>query len=438
VPQSRLLSPGNNSSSILSPESLELTRDANAAAAAAAAAGCASPSAARSGIRVRQDLMQHLGLVARSSANIVQGADSRGQQRGAQQPTSQQLLQISAVGGGGGASAAAAAPAAVIPPSLQLSTVKLPPSVVMAQPVHAQQQQQTGATAGSAAAVSAAAVSATPNLAKLLSESIGSSSDTLSAGAAAGLTTPPVGHRSSNAQLFKSSESSSGTAIPLTFNNSIAEVLAAAASKAKGLNNMSREPSPKPEITITAKSAAGMSGRQFTSLGGGGPTAAKFSVLKQAKTTPSSSLGMGSSSGGGIVTVTSSSGGTSFIGSSGSLSILKRPIGGGSVTTTESGGGGVNPISNMTKLLQAQAPGLPPHIIAQQALPSRSSPKVKASFSFIITYRYCTGCRIVPEPVPAVLAEYRTATVLSFKKQLFLTLLIRVSVFQISTGNIKE
>jgi hypothetical protein len=31
----------------------------------------------------------------------------------------------------------------------------------------------------------------------------------------------------------------------------------------------------------------------------------------------------------------------------------------------------------MTKLLQAQAPGLPPHIIAQQALPSRSSPKVR-------------------------------------------------------------
>ena len=53
-----------------------------------------------------------------------------------------------------------------------------------------------------------------------------------------------------NPQLFKSTESTG--AIPLTFNNSIAEVLPAA-SKAK--NAKSREPSPKPEITITAKSS---------------------------------------------------------------------------------------------------------------------------------------------------------------------------------------
>merc|ERR1719402_339440 len=54
--------------------------------------------------------------------------------------------------------------------------------------------------------------------------------------------------------------------------------------------------------------------------------------------------------------------------SGGGLSILKR-----TVPPTSSN---INPISNMTKLLQSQAPGLPPHIIAQQALPARSSPKV--------------------------------------------------------------
>jgi hypothetical protein len=358
-----LLSPGNNS--ILSPESLELTRDANAAAAAAAAASHASPTPPHhsSGIRVRQDLMQHLGLVARSSANIVQTTtadrSSVQQQPRAHQPTSQQpLLQISAV-------AAPVATTTVIPPSLQLSTttaVKLPPSVVA---------QTIGATN------TGVAVSATPNLAKLLSESIGGGGAN---DAAAVALSAPVGHRSSNAQLFKSSESSSGTAIPLTFNNSIAEVLAAAASKANKLNNVSssREPSPKPEITITAKSSLQGGRHQFASsaLGGGatggGPT--KFSVLKQGAKTQAS--GLCSSSGGGIVTVSTAGGGGTFIGGSGSLSILKRPIGGGAVQTTESGGG-VNPISNMTKLLQAQAPGLPPHIIAQQALPSRSSPKVK-------------------------------------------------------------
>ena len=58
--------------------------------------------------------------------------------------------------------------------------------------------------------------------------------------------------KSSNSQLFKGSEGS-GAAIPLTFNNSIAEVLAAAAGKTK--LNKSREPSPKPEITITAKNS---------------------------------------------------------------------------------------------------------------------------------------------------------------------------------------
>merc|ERR1712012_727141 len=87
----------------------------------------------------------------------------------------------------------------------------------------------------------------TPNLAKLLSEGPGHSGP---AGSSAVSPPDPAPLRSSNSQLFKSTESTG--AIPLTFNNSIAEVLAAA-SKAK--NAKSREPSPKPEITITAKSS---------------------------------------------------------------------------------------------------------------------------------------------------------------------------------------
>lgn len=346
MPQSRLLSPGNTAgSSILSPESLELTRDANAAAAAATASGQASPR-----IRVRQDLMQHLGLVARSSANIVQTDRSGGSGQRlltVQQP--QQLLQLPI-------SAAAAVP------TLQLTVAKpqpLPPT-----------QQQT---------------SATPNLAKLLSESSSGMSNSSSSGdmtgnAAAAAALTNVSSRSSNSQLFKSSESSSG-AIPLTFNNSIAEVLAAAASKTK--LNVSREPSPKPEITITAKSssAAGAANRQQYLPGGTTATATpKFSVLKQQQASKASGVtgGLpGHTSGGSLITVSTAAAGTTTTNyGNSSLSILKRPMAGSSGDSSSAAGGGVNPISNMTKLLQAQAPGLPPHIIAQQALPSRSSPKV--------------------------------------------------------------
>ena len=334
MPQSRLLSPGGGSNSILSPESLELTRDANAAAAAAAAGGPTSPTPR---IRVRQDLMQHLGLVARSSANIVQTDRGGGGQRlTAQQQQQQQQQQLLQISSGGGAVT-----------SLTLSVAKAP---------------QAAATAVPPAPTP---VSATPNLAKLLSESAANhhSSLDLSAGGSAAASVLSTGHRSSNSQLFKSSESSSG-AIPLTFNNSIAEVLAAAASKAK--LNVSREPSPKPEVTITAKSSAVAAGRQFSTMGGG---TTKFSVLKQqGKMT----AGLGGTSGGSVTVTPTHSGGANYGNSS--LSILKRPMSG-----VESGGGGVggvNPISNMTKLLQAQAPGLPPHIIAQQALPNRTSPKV--------------------------------------------------------------
>ena len=130
-----------------------------------------------------------------------------------------------------------------------------------------------------------------------------------------------TGIKSSNSQLFKGSESTG--AIPLTFNNSIAEVLAAAASKTK--INKSREPSPKPEITITAKNS-----KLGTATG---------SIEALAKITKKTAGGSLTPSG---------------------LSIQKKPI-----------QGTINPLTNMSKLLQSSAPGLPPHIIAQQTMPVR-------------------------------------------------------------------
>ena len=224
-------------------------------------------------IRVRQDLMAHLGLVAKNSANIVQ-----------------------------------------------------------------HERSVSGHLRAALSVTSTSQASSTPNLAKLLSE-----------GNPASDVTPPdaaliaQNKKSSNSQLFKSTESSG--AIPLTFNNSIAEVLAAA-SKAKA--NRSREPSPKPEITITAKSAS--KGKDMTQvLDVRSLTSNKSPKIDFGGHKLPASINSPSPSGGG-------------------LSILKR--------TVTSSSSSVNPISNMTKLLQTQAPGLPPHIIAQQALPARSTPKV--------------------------------------------------------------
>ena len=248
IPQS-LVSPN----SILSPESLELTR-----------ANSLSPTPK---IRVRQDLMQHLGLIAKSSANIV---EKRSKPSSVYTTSNNQSL------------------------NFQLS---------------AQQHSHINP---------ALLQHGTPNLSKLLS-------DPNSTYSVEDKTTVKSGIKSSNSQLFKSTESSG--AIPLTFNNSIAEVLAAA-SKAK--LNKSREPSPKPEITITPKMSK--------------TTDKQDGLIK-----------LGKKSG----TPTASPGG---------LSILKRTI--------TSSGATVNPISNMAKLLQTQSPGLPPHIIAQQSLPARASPKV--------------------------------------------------------------
>ena len=215
-------------------------------------------------IRVRQDLMAHLGLVARTSANMVERDKAK---------TTTTTSHLRAA----------------------LTVTPVTPSSI-----------------------------STPNLAKLLSETPPVSSGPAST-TSTDQTSPhePVPLKSSNSQLFKSSESSG--AIPLTFNNSIAEVLAAA-NKAKA--NMSREPSPKPEITITAKSSSKSSEPREASKPQGGHK------LPATINSPSPS-------GGG-------------------LSIMKRSV----PPST-----GVSPISNMTKLLAAQAPGLPPHIIAQQSCP---------------------------------------------------------------------
>eukprot|EP00092_Neocalanus_flemingeri_P008454 GFUD01009110.1.p1 GENE.GFUD01009110.1~~GFUD01009110.1.p1 ORF type:complete len:2320 (+),score=595.04 GFUD01009110.1:230-7189(+) len=227
-------------------------------------------------IRVRQDLMAHLGLVAKNSANIVQHERS-------------------------------------VPGHLRAAL----------------------------SVTSTSQASSTPNLAKLLSEGNPKQGSDVRPPDAALLA--PTIKKSSNSQLFKSTESSG--AIPLTFNNSIAEVLAAA-SKAKA--NRSREPSPKPEITITAKSAS--KGKDMTQLlDVRSLSSNKIPKIDFGGHKLPASIHSPSPSGGG-------------------LSILKK--------TVASSSSNVNPISNMTKLLQTQAPGLPPHIIAQQALPARSTPKV--------------------------------------------------------------
>ena len=228
-----------------------------------------SPGAPK--IRVRQDLMAHLGLVARSGSANIATAQERAKSLASSSP---------------------ATPSTTSHLRAALTVTPVTPS--------------------------------TPNLAKLLSESPATS--TPAPAATSDQTSPPdpVPLKSSNSQLFKSSESSG--AIPLTFNNSIAEVLAAA-NKAKA--NKSREPSPKPEITITAKSNSKS----------GGETGGHHKLP--------ATISSPSPSGGG-------------------LSIMKRSV-------PASTGVSVSPLSNMTKLLAAQAPGLPPHIIAQQSCPKTTT-----------------------------------------------------------------
>lgn len=259
-------------------------------------------------IRVRQDLMAHLGLVAKNSANIVQHE----RRTNFSDPEKRTIVSESEKR------------TPISEPEKRMSNSE--PERIF--PGHLRAALSVTPTSQA---------SSTPNLAKLLREGNPASDVTTPDPA---LTAPK---KSSNSQLFKSTESSG--AIPLTFNNSIAEVLAAA-SKAKA--NRSREPSPKPEITITAKSS--MKGKDMTQ-------ALDFRSLTSNK---SQRFDFGGHKLPASISSPSPSGG--------GLSILKR--------TVPSSSSSVNPISNMTKLLQTQAPGLPPHIIAQQALPARSTPKV--------------------------------------------------------------
>ena len=241
-------------------------------------------------IRVRQDLMNHLGLVAAPRSSPVSG------------------LTVTST-------PSAPPPTSHLRAALTVTPVSAPPS------------------------------HSTPNLAKLLSDSPGlpQASDPSSP-----LDSAPI--KSSNSQLFKSSESTG--AIPLTFNNSIAEVLAAA-SKAK--NAKSREPSPKPEITITAKSSNKT--KDLSQVLAASNKASSNSPL--VVTGPGHKLPASLSQGPSL----------------GSLSILKKSAAASSTASA-------SPLSNMTKLLQAQTPGLPPHVIAQQTLPaSNSAPKASKVMS---------------------------------------------------------
>lgn len=257
-------------------------------------------------IRVRQDLMATLGLVANDSANIVQQNRILPSERISQDRN--------------------ASPARVNSVDRPLQSSNRPPASVNL-PSQA---------------------SSTPNLAKLLNESSVSPSNIMEITPKEVSTLIAPQKKSSNSQLFKNTESSG--AIPLTFNNSIAEVLAAA-SKAKSQHT--REPSPKPEVTITPKSSV----KQF-------PNSPNLPQMLDITSIPSSKWGKLDMSQ-KMTTVNSSFNSPSPSG--GGLSILRR---------TPSTGSNANPLTNMSKLLQIQSPGLPPHIIAQQALPARSTPKV--------------------------------------------------------------
>merc|ERR1711892_994991 len=272
-------------------------------------------------IRVRQDLMAHLGLVAKNSANIVQH-----EKRATISETVKSVTGHSEKSNPG-------YPVKSVSGYSEKSFSGYPEKSFSGHP----EKSVPGHLRAALSVTPTSHACSTPNLAKLLSEG-NPASDVTPPDAA--LTAPK---KSSNSQLFKSTESSG--AIPLTFNNSIAEVLAAA-SKAKA--NRSREPSPKPEITITAKSST--KGKDMTqALDFRSLTSNKSQRIEFGGHKLPASISSPSPSGGG-------------------LSILKR--------TVPPSSSSVNPISNMTKLLQTQAPGLPPHIIAQQALPARSTPKV--------------------------------------------------------------
>ena len=166
--------------------------------------------------------------------------------------------------------------------------------------------------------------------------------------------------KSSNSQLFKNSDSSSGSsAIPLTFNNSIAEVLAAAAKSKKASSGGSNQtsnfgPTKTSEVTITP--------------------AKSFNKTTASWTSNSTS------------TLTSSSG------SSKKHHQFGKPM---------NQSGKVNPLLEMRNFLSHQAPGIPPHIVAQNTLTAASSLPTKPTIS---THQMAgTMPKIAPKPSGSLL-----------------------------------
>ena len=205
-----------------------------------------------------------------------------------------------------------------------------------------------------AAAAGSAAAAKGPSLGKV--PLVGSSS---TAAVTSTVTTPSIAHaQSSNRHLFQNSSGSS--AIPLTFNNSIAEVLAAA-QKSKEMQASKAAAAaaklPKPDVTITSKQ------QQQVNSG-----SSKFpDKLHQRLTSPQKSfhepgLAAASNINSGMGTAASSS-----------------------------------PLTDMSKLLLTQAPVVPPHLVAQNSslpnIPSAATGRATATVTSASTSR--------PFPPPA-------------------------------------
>ncbi len=204
-----------------------------------------------------------------------------------------------------------------------------------------------------------------------------------------GKTKSPSGQQSSNSQLFKSSTESGSSAIPLTFNNSIAEVLAAAnkANKLKEAESAATAPN-KPEVTITAKQKPGPLRHQQAAATFGGssvtPAAAGSSSASSSTSAVSSmqKLWTDEELGRMVAEAASKAGPSRVINSpspSGSVSVQKSSSNKQSLPPTSlssinsstgvSNISRIHPLIDMNKLLQSQTPGVAPHIVAQSTLP---------------------------------------------------------------------
>eukprot|EP00095_Tigriopus_kingsejongensis_P003267 snap_masked-scaffold69_size418775-processed-gene-3.20 protein:Tk03267 transcript:snap_masked-scaffold69_size418775-processed-gene-3.20-mRNA-1 annotation:"hypothetical protein Phum_PHUM604780" len=190
--------------------------------------------------------------------------------------------------------------------------------------------------------------------------------------------------QSSNSQLFKNSTDSGSSAIPLTFNNSIAEVLAAtAAANAKKVEMMHGEQRSARGPDKSRRSDAGQVANWIV-----GDVTTTKKTASAATTTANS----------GFSQIKSSSpiGGSLSMQKVQKASIMtKAAAGSGSISN--SGVSNIHPLMDMSKLLQTQKPSLPPHIVAQSSLPhggglTTSNPASASSSS--------KSARIIPKPGP--------------------------------------